>query len=134
MADIGEEQKIAVPVMQTLAKIDSRTMKRVDERSFHETGFIDRSARRVIRARRPLDHPVKDLELAELRLPWRNTFCAQIIHKRLLAGSRAYIRSGRRRFIKQVPFLLEAVESAGGFSLMACSRASMYLSANFWGT
>ena len=90
MTDVGEEQQVAMPVMQPLAKVDARAMQRVDQRGFHETRFVDRAARTVIRARRPLDHPVKDFELAELRLPGRDAFGAQIIHKGLLAGTRAH--------------------------------------------
>ncbi len=79
--------------------------------------FVDRAAWTVIRARRPLDHPVKDFELAELRLPGRDAFGAQIIHKGLLAGSRAHGEQGTQVFIEQIPFLLEAVESAWRFFL-----------------
>src|SRR6185503_444142 len=106
-----------MPVMQTLAEVDTRAMKRVDERGFHETRFIDRTARMIIRARRPFDHPVKDFELTELRLPLRNAFGTQIIDKGMLAGSRAHGEQGTQFFVEQIPFLLEAVESALRFFL-----------------
>ena len=35
MTDVGEEEQIAMPVMQPLAKVDARTMQRIDERGFH---------------------------------------------------------------------------------------------------
>ena len=117
MTDVGEEEEIAVPIMEALAEVDARAMQGVEEGGFHEARFVDRPARTVIRARRPLDHPVKDFELAELRLPRREALSAQVIHEGMLAGSRAYSKERTQAFIKQVPFLLEAVESAGGFFL-----------------
>ncbi len=112
MTDVSEEQKVSVPVMKPLPELNTRTMKCVDERSFHEARFIDCTARMIIRARRPLDHPVKDFELAKLCLPRRNTFGAEIIHEGLLAGSRAHRKQRTQVFIEQIPFLLEAIESA----------------------
>ena len=76
--------------MQTLAEVDTRTIKCIDERGFHETGFVDRATWMIVRARRPLDHPMKDFELAELRLPWWDAFGAQIIYEGLLTGSCPY--------------------------------------------
>lgn len=106
-----------MPVMETLAEVDARAMQGVDERSLVEARFINRTARTVIWACRPFNHPVKDFELAELRLPRRDTFGAEIIHEGMLAGSRAYGKKRTQVFIEEIPFLLEAVESAGGFFL-----------------
>src|SRR5687768_415229 len=103
-----------MPVVKPLAKVDARTMKRVDERGFHEARFVDRATRAVVRARRPLDHPVKDFELTELRLPLWETFGAQIIHEGMLAGSCTHSEQRTQFFIQQIPFLLEAIKSAGG--------------------
>ena len=89
MTDVGEEEEIAVPVMQSLAEVDTRAMQRVDERGFHEARFVDGAARRVIRTRRPFNHPMKDFELTKLRQPMRDTIGAQIIYEGMLAGSRA---------------------------------------------
>src|SRR6185436_5385899 len=98
-----------MPVMQTFAKVDARAMQRVDERGFHKARFIDRAARMIVRARCPFDHPVKDFELAELCLPLRDTFSAQIIYKGMLTWPRAHSKQGTQFFIKQIPFLFEAV-------------------------
>src|SRR5215207_10856689 len=106
-----------MPVMQALAEVETCAMKCINERGFHQAPFIDRAARTVVRARRPFDHPVKDLELAELRLPLRNTFGAKIIHEGMLAGSCAYGEQGAQFFIEKIPFLFEAIESALGFFL-----------------
>ncbi len=112
MADIGQEEEVAVPVMQPFAEVDPCLVQRVDEGCLHQTRFIDRAARSVIRARCPLDHPVEDFELAELRVPGRDTFCPQIIYKRLLAGARPHRQQRTQVFVEQVPFLFEAVETA----------------------
>src|SRR5262245_30897947 len=77
--------------------------------------FVNRSTWTVIGARRPFDHPVKNFELAELRLPRRDTFGAQIIYKGMLAGSCTHGEQWTQVFIEEVPFLFEAVESTGGF-------------------
>src|SRR6266498_267852 len=90
MTDIGEEEQVAMPVMQSLTEVDAGTVQRVDERSFHQARFVDRPARTVIRACRPFDHPVEDFKLAELRLPLRDAFGAQVIDKGVLARSRTY--------------------------------------------
>jgi hypothetical protein len=58
---------------------------------------------------------VKDFELTELRLPRWNALGAEIIHEGMLAGSRAHGEERTQVFIEEVPFLFEAVESAGGF-------------------
>src|SRR5688572_26526319 len=112
MTDVRKEEQVAMPVVQTLTKIDTRAVKRVDQCTFHQACFIDRAARTVIWPRRPLDHPVKDLKLAKLRLPVRETFCAQIIHEGLLAGSCTHSEEWAQVFIEEVPFLFEAVQSA----------------------
>src|SRR5918995_4239097 len=117
MTDVGQEEQVAVPVMQALAKVDSRPMQCVDQRGFHQAGFVDRPARAVIGTSRPFDHPVKDFELAELRLPLRNALGAQVVYKGMLAGSRAHSEQGAQVFIKEIPFLLEAVKSTGGLFL-----------------
>ena len=103
--------------MKAFAEIKTRAMKRIHQRGFHEARFINRAAWSVIRARRPLDHPVKDFELAELREPRRDTFSAQIIHKRLLAGARTHSQQGTQFLIEQIPFLLESIKSALRFFL-----------------
>src|SRR5262245_8308174 len=107
MTDVGEEEKIAMPVMEPLAEVDASAMECVDERSFHQARFVDRPARIVMGARCPLDHPVKDFKLAELCLPRRDAFGAQIIYERVLAGSRAYGEQRAQVFIEEVPFLFE---------------------------
>src|SRR5688572_784455 len=106
-----------MPVMQPLAKVDASAMKCIDERGFHEPRFVDHATWMVIRTRRPFNHPVKDLELAELPLPVWDTFGAQVVYKGLLAGSRANGQQGTQFFIKQIPFLFETVESALRFFL-----------------
>src|SRR5574341_1788023 len=101
-----------MPIMQPLTKIDTRAMQRIDERSFHQPRFVDRPARMKVRTRRPFNHPMKHFKLAELRLPLRDTFGAQVIYKRLLAGSCAHREKRTQVFIEEIPFLLKAVESA----------------------
>ena len=112
MADIGQEEQVAVPVVQPLAKVDPRPVQRVDQRSFLQSCLIDRPAWTVIWARCPFDHPVEDLQLAELRLPGRDTLGTQIIHKGMLAGSRTHGQKRTQAFIKEIPFLFEAIEPA----------------------
>src|SRR5574341_328626 len=104
-----------MPIMQPLTKIDTRAMQRIDERSFHQPRFVDRPARMKVRTRRPFNHPMKHFKLAELRLPVWDTFGTQVIYKRLLAGSCAHGEQWTQVFIEEIPFLLETVESAGGF-------------------
>jgi hypothetical protein len=115
VTDVGQEEQVAVPVMQPLAEVVPARCKGVDERGFHQARFVDRAARTVIRARGPFDHPVEDFELAELRLPGRDAFGAQVIYEGVLAGSRADGEQRAQFFIEQVPFLFEAVEPAFGF-------------------
>ncbi len=69
VTDVCEEQEVSMPVVQSLAEVDTGPVQRVDERSLHQARLVDRAARTVIGARRPLDHPVKYFKLAELRLP-----------------------------------------------------------------
>ena len=69
MTDVGQEEQVAMPVMQALTEVDASAMQRINQRGLHQARFVDRSARTVIRARGPFDHPVEDFELAELRLP-----------------------------------------------------------------
>src|SRR5688572_21501859 len=115
MTDIGEEQQVAMPVMKALPEVNACPMQRVDQGSFHETRFVNRPARTVIRARRPFDHPVKDFELAELLLPWRDAFGPEIIDERMLAGSGPHGEQWSQVFIEEIPFLLEAIQPTGGF-------------------
>ncbi len=117
MTNIGEEEQIAMPVMESFPKVDTCAMKSIDQRGFHQARFVNGPARTVIRARRPLDHPVKNFELAELRLPLWNALGTQIIHKGLLAGSRAHGEKRTQVFIKEIPLLFEAVESTRWFFL-----------------
>src|SRR5262245_35837795 len=35
MTDVSKKEQVAMPVIKPLAKIDTRTMQRVDQRSFH---------------------------------------------------------------------------------------------------
>ncbi len=114
MTDVGEEEQIAVPVMEAFAEVDARAMQRIDEGRFLQTRFVNRATRTVIRARRPFDHPVEDFELAELFLPRWDTFSAEIIDEGMLAGSGTHGEQRTQVFIEQIPFLFEAVESAGG--------------------
>ena len=48
MTDVGEEEQIAMPVMQSFTEVDTGAMKRVDERGFHQPRFVDCAARTVI--------------------------------------------------------------------------------------
>src|SRR6476661_3496657 len=112
VADVCEEEEIAMPVMQPLAEVSPRPMKRVDERGFHQARFINCPARTVIWARGPFNHPVKNFKLAELRLPLGNALGTQVIHKRLRAGSRANGEERAQFFVKEIPFLFEAIEPA----------------------
>jgi hypothetical protein len=101
-----------MPVMQTLAKIEPCPVQCIDQRGFHQAGFIDRTPRTVIGPRGPFGHPVKDLELTELRLPGWHAFRKQIIDEGMLARTSAYREQRTQLLIEQIPFLLEAVESA----------------------
>ncbi len=76
-----------------------------------EARFVNRPAWTVIWARRPFNHPMKDFELAKLRLPRRDTLGAQIIHEGMLAGTCAHGEQRTQVFIEEIPFLFEAVES-----------------------
>jgi hypothetical protein len=60
---------------------------------------------------------MKDFELAELRLPLRNALCPKIIHKGLLAGTRAHSEQRTQVFIEKITFLFETVEAALRFFL-----------------
>src|SRR5829696_3971387 len=106
-----------MPVVQAFTEVEARTMKRVDQRSFHQARFIDRAARTVIGACCPFDHPVEYFELAELLLPGRDAFGAQVIYEGMLAGSRAHSEQGTEFFIKKIPFLFETIDAAFGFLL-----------------
>jgi hypothetical protein len=58
---------------------------------------------------------VKNFKLAELGMPRRYTFSAQIVDERMLAGSGAHSQQRTQVFIEEVPFLFEAVETTRGF-------------------
>ncbi len=88
--DIGEEQQITMPVMQAFTEIHPCAMQGVHQGGFHQAGFVHRTARRVIWAGGPFDHPVEDFKLAELLLPTGEALGAQIIHERMLAGPGAH--------------------------------------------
>jgi hypothetical protein len=60
---------------------------------------------------------MKDLELAELRMPLGNALGPQIIYERLPAGSCAHGEKRAQVLIEEIPFLLETVESAVRFFL-----------------
>ncbi|MBV6465523.1 MAG: hypothetical protein PGMFKBFP_00802 [Anaerolineales bacterium] len=112
VTDGGEEEQVAVPVVQTLAEVEASAVQRVDEGGFHQARFVDGAARTVVGTRRPFDHPVEDFELAELRLPGGDALGAQVVHEGLLAGSRADGEQRTQVGVEEVPFLLEAVEPA----------------------
>ena len=44
VTDVGEEEQIAMPVMQTFAEVQPGTMQGVHKRGFHQAGFVDRTA------------------------------------------------------------------------------------------
>src|SRR5258706_12552784 len=100
-----------MPIMKSLAEILAGAMQRIDKRGFHKARFIDRAARRVIRARSPFHHPMKDFELAELRLPAWDTLGAEIINKGLLTRTGPHREQGTKFFIEWIPFLVDALES-----------------------
>ena len=45
MADGGEEEQVAVPVVQPLAKLAPGAVQGVEQHGFHQTRFVDRAAR-----------------------------------------------------------------------------------------
>jgi hypothetical protein len=55
---------------------------------------------------------MKDLELAELRMPLGNAFGPKIIYKGLPAGPCAHGEQRAQVLIEKIPFLLETIESA----------------------
>ena len=44
VADIGQEEQVAVPVMQPLPELNGCPVERVDKRGFLEARFVDRAA------------------------------------------------------------------------------------------
>jgi hypothetical protein len=55
---------------------------------------------------------MKDLELAELRMPLGNAFGPKIIYEGLLARSCSHGEKRPQVLIEKIPFLLETVEAA----------------------
>src|SRR5258706_3707795 len=100
-----------MPIVKSLAEVQAGAMQRIDKRGFHKARFIDRTAWCVIRTRGPFHHPVKDFKLAELRLPARDTLGAEIVYKGLLTRASSHCEQGTQLFIKQIPLLLETIES-----------------------
>lgn len=133
MTDICEEKQITMPVMQSLAEVHTCFVQGIDQGCFHQARFIDRPARAVIGTRCPLNHPVEYFELAELFLPRCETFGAQVIYERLLAGTCSHCEQRTQILIEQIPFLFKAIEAAGRFFLDSLLEGEQIFIGEFFG-